>query len=93
MLNQIVLVGRVLSCNTKQDVCEIMITVPRSYKNALGQYDNDYFTIRTNNCSCAEYLKKGTVLGIRGKLACESADGVIDIIAEKISFLSTKKET
>lgn len=94
MLNQVVLVGR-LTTNPKLENNEasIVVAVPRSYKNEEGVYETDFLTttlsgaIATNTC---EYCHKGDLIGIKGRL--ESKDNMIQVVAEKITFLSSKKE-
>lgn len=97
MLNQVVMVGRLVEnpIIEKEDEKEksiITLAIPRSYKNADGVYDTDFIPcvlwegIAT---STAEYCKKGDLVGVKGRL--ESNEGKIEIIIEKVTFLSTKK--
>jgi single-strand DNA-binding protein len=98
MLNQVVLVGRLTSnpevreVGEGKKVCDITIAVPRSFKNADGQYDTDFIpltlwdNIATNT---AGYCNKGDIVGAKGRV--QSKDGHIEIVAEKITFLSSKK--
>ena len=108
MLNQAVLVGRVTSNleleekkNGKQLVT-LTLAVPRSYKNEEGSYDTDFIDVVLWNSiasNTAEYCRKGDLLGIKGRIQTstyELEDGskrkVTEIIAEKVTFLSSKKE-
>ena len=77
MLNQTVLVGRLTQDLNKElidndgKVCQITISVPRSYKNDDGKYDVDFIPIvLTDNIgkNVCEYCKKGDVIGIRGRI-------------------------
>lgn len=104
MLNQIVLVGRLTRNITvnKSDkgtkVATISLAIPRSFKNMEGTYDTDFIdcvafeNIATNT---AEYCNKGDIVGVKGRVQSRviEEDGknttVIDIIAEKITFLSS----
>lgn len=73
MLNQIVLVGRLVKDlvlkETEQGKKRSFITlaIPRSFKNAEGSYDTDFIDcilwdgIAKNT---AEYCKKGDVIGV-----------------------------
>ena len=106
MLNQIVLVGRLTRDITvnKSDsgvkVATISIAVPRSFKNVEGVYDTDFidcvaFDLVAENTS--EYCTKGDIVGIKGRVqtkVVEHEDGKkenqIEIICEKITFLSSK---
>lgn len=93
MLNQIVLVGRLVSNpELEGENCEITLAVPRSYKNEEGVYETDYIKcqlhkeIAKNTC---EYCKKGDLIGIRGRV--QSTNNEIEIITGKVTFLSSKK--
>lgn len=97
MLNQVVLVGRL----TKDPVgelnrpCkEVNLAIPRAYKNNEGEYETDFINCELwNNSigeSCSEYCKKGDIIGVKGRL--ESREGKIIMVAEKITFLSSKRE-
>ena len=82
-------------------VSNITIAVPRTYKNENGEYDTDFLDCVfwgeiANNAT--KYCKKGDLVGVRGRLENNTfeVDGqnhkVSKIIANKISFLSTRKE-
>jgi len=106
MLNQIIIAGRLTSDpeiqttenNKKRTV--ITVAVPRAYKNIDGNYETDFIPcilwngIAENTC---EYCKKGDVIGVKGRIQTSKyeKDGEkkysMDIIAEKISFLSSKR--
>lgn len=102
MLNQIVIVGRMVSdpqineTENGRKVTTITLAVPRNYKNENGEYETDFIPcdlwngIATNTC---EYCRKGDLLGIKGRI--QSKENKIEIIAEKVTFLSSKpkKET
>lgn len=101
MLNQTVLVGRMVSdpqiteTENGGKVTTIKLEIPRSYKNTNGEYETDFVPcvllngIAINTC---EYCKKGDLLGVKGRI--QSKENNIEIIAEKITFLSSssKKE-
>lgn len=99
MLNQIVLVGRLYNEiilnkdeNGKKSA-EIILAVPRSFKNENGVYETDFIKcILLNGIAenTLEYCKKGDVIGIKGRI--EGQDGKINIVAEKVTFLSSNKE-
>ncbi len=106
MLNQVVLVGRLtrdITVNKGEHgkVATIPIAVPRSFKNAEGTYDTDFidctaFDIVAENTS--EYCSKGDIVGIKGRIQSrveEEGDkkrNVLEVICEKITFLSSKKQ-
>lgn len=99
MLNCLTTVGRLVSdpqINETEEgkkVATITLAVPRSFKNADGAYDTDFIpvtlwsNITSNTC---EYCKKGDLVGVKGRI--QSIDGKLEIVAEKISFLASKKE-
>ena len=106
MLNQIIIVGRLtrdISVNKSDKgvkVATISLAVPRSFKNSEGTYDTDFIdcvafdNIAENTC---EYCKKGDIVGVKGRVQSKLVEkddkkvNELDIIAEKITFLSSKK--
>lgn len=108
MLNQVVLVGRLIKdveikeFDNDKKVTSITLAIPRSFKNAEGEYETDFVECTLwNNIAenTAEYCKKGDIVGVKGRLQTnnyEKEDGIkvykTEIIAEKVTFLSSKKE-
>ena len=106
MLNQIILVGRLthdISVHKSENgvkVATISLAIPRSFKNSEGTYDTDFINcvafdnIAENTC---EYCNKGDIVGVKGRIQShiiEEEDNkkqVMEIICEKITFLSSKK--
>ena len=96
MLNQLVLVGRLVSdpqineTENGRKVSVITLAVPRNYKNANGEYDTDFI-----NCmlwkgiaeNTVEYCRKGDLLGVKGRLERLSGNE-LQAVAEKVTFLS-----
>ena len=78
------------------------MAVPRTYKNLNGEYDTDFIdcTLWTGVAeNTSEYCKTGDILGVRGRIQSriiEKDDGTkykkMEIIAEKVSFLSSTKD-
>lgn len=108
MLNQVVLVGRIVdSVKLETDVenhkiTAITLSVPRSFKNADGIYENDFIKciilggVAENT---SKYCKKDDIVGIKGRIESriiKKDDGTknyeMELIAEKVTFLSSKKE-
>ncbi len=107
MLNQVVIAGRlvanpeIITTENNKKRTLITVAVPRSYKNIDGNYETDFIPcvlwngIAENTC---EYCKKGDVIGVKGRIQTSTyeKDGEkkysMDVIAEKISFLSSKKQ-
>ncbi|MEG2351211.1 MAG: single-stranded DNA-binding protein [Bacilli bacterium] len=105
MLNQIVMVGRLVrnpelrTTDNGKIVTNITLAVPRSYKNVNGEYETDYV-----DCvlwsgvaeSTTEYCHKGDLLGVKGRVQTrvfeqdEQKKHVTEIVAEKVTFLSSK---
>ena len=106
MLNQIILVGRLtrdITVNKSENgvkVATISIAVPRSFKNVEGVYDTDFidcvaFDLVAENTS--EYCNKGDIVGVKGRVQSKSIEledgkkeNKLEIICEKITFLSSK---
>ena len=108
MLNQIVLVGRLVKSpeveklESGKEVANITLAVPRSYKNIEGVYDTDFIDVTLWNSiatNTAEYCKKGDLVGIKGRLETIEVEKYhtkvkeTRVIAEKVTFLSSKKES
>lgn len=101
MLNQIVLVGRLTQDPEVKEieekkVCYITLAVPRSYKNENGEYDTDFVDcILWNNIAenTKEYCKKGDLVGVKGRIQTTIVDDkkVTEIVAEKLTFLTSKR--
>ena len=107
MLNQVVLVGRltkqpeVKKAENGVEYSHITLAVPRTYKNAEGDYDTDFVDCTLWQMiakNTAEYCKKGDLVGVKGHIETDTyeKDGETkyktSIIAEKVTFLSNKKE-
>ena len=108
MLNQFVGVGRLVaepSVKETEDgkqVSNITIAVPRSYKNENGEYDTDFVDVVLWNGiaeNTAEYWHKGDIIGVKVRIQTsnyETEDGEkrksTQIVAEKITFLSSSKD-
>lgn len=92
MLNQVVMVGRIKNIDVKDNKCYIKITVPRSYKNENGEYENDILdTMVVGGMvdNVENYCTVGDLIGVKGRLE-ETNKGMI-VVAEKVTFLSSKK--
>lgn len=107
MLNQVVLVGRLVKnpelveTEKNKKLSRVTIAIPRSFKNIDGEYETDFI-----NCimwdsvakSTVEYCKKGDIVGIKGRIQSNVVENdnekkyYFDVIAERVTFLSNKKE-
>ena len=77
------------------------MAIPRSFKNMEGGYDTDFidcvaFDMIAENTK--EYCSKGDIIGVKGRIQSrvvekeEEKKYLIEIIAEKVTFLSSTKE-
>jgi single-stranded DNA-binding protein ssbB len=107
MLNQTVIVGRLIKdpelneTENGNKVTNITLAVPRSFKNVNGEYDTDFIScvlwkgIAENT---VEYCKKGDLLGVKGRIQSrkintdESKKEILEVVAEKVTYLSSKKK-
>lgn len=103
MNNMSMLIGRLVSdlqineTDNGRKACNITLAVPRSYKNNEGIYETDFIPVVLYSGiaeKTAEYCKKGDLIAVKGSLQSENftADGykIIKLVAEKVSFLSSK---
>ena len=107
MLNQIVIVGRLVrdpelrETDGGKKVTNITLAVPRSYKNSTGEYETDFIKCvlwRGVAERTTEYCKKGDLIGVRGRIQTrdieqedETLKTVMELVAERVTFLSSKK--
>lgn len=101
MLNQVVLVGRLtkdpIGLEINRNNSTISIAIPRSFKNAQGEYETDFIDCELWNTvasTTVEYCKKGDIIGVKGRLESRTIgqeDGTFKyklvMVAEKITFL------
>ena len=94
MLNQVVLVGRIVKTpelrvtENGKKTATVTLAVPRNYKNC---------TMWTNVAeNTSEYCQSGDMVGVKGRLqtrVIENEDGTkkkkTEIVAEKVTFLAT----
>ncbi|MDD3186954.1 MAG: single-stranded DNA-binding protein [Bacilli bacterium] len=107
MLNQTVIVGRLVAdpqiyeTENGSKVSHVTVAVPRSFKNIEGEYDTDYISCvlwRGVAENTATYCKKGDLVGVRGRLQTrefeveEEKRKTLEVVAEKITFLSSKRK-
>ena len=104
MLNQVVLVGRIVKTpevkvtETGKKTATVTLAVPRNYKNMNGEYDTDFLdcTLWTNIAeNTAEYFQTGDMVGVKGRIqtrVIHNEDGTkkkkTEIVAEKVTFLA-----
>ena len=105
MLNQVVLVGRIVKnpelrvTDSGKKVTTVTLAVPRSYKNSTGEYDTDFLdcTLWTNVAeNTVEYCQTGDMVGVKGRIQTRifqdeegNKNKKTEIVAEKVTFLSS----
>lgn len=105
LLNQVILVGRLVrdvvihKSDKNIRVATISIAVPRSFKNMEGNYDTDFIdcvAFESVALNTSQYCSKGDIVGVKGRIQSrmiESEDkkeSIMEIIAEKVTFLTSK---
>ena len=106
MLNQLILVGRLVKkpelreSENKKKYTYVTLAVPRSFKNVNGEYDTDFIECSLWDniaANAVEYCDKGDIIGIRGRIQTRLVEKdnnkkyLLEVIAEKITFLNSKK--
>lgn len=86
----------------KRKYTYITVAVNRTYKNAEGEYDTDFIDMIVWN-ELAErvstYCHKGDLIAAEGRIETrmreveDHNEKVTSLVCEKVSFLSTKKES
>ena len=106
MLNQIILVGRLVrdpqlqKSDKNKQYAQITLAIPRSFKNINGEYDSDFIDCMLWDSiakSTTDYCHKGDIVGVKGRIQSDvvEKDGTkkyyMNVIAERVTFLSGKK--
>lgn len=108
MLNRIVLIGRLTKdpelrqTQSGKAVCAFTLAVDRPFVGQDGNREADFINIVVWNKlgeNCAQYLGKGKLAAVDGRLQIRSYDGqdgqrryVTEVIADNVRFLSPKSE-
>lgn len=91
MMNQIILVGRVYSIDKDKKI--ITLSVNASTKNDDGIYPTYYVDITTSENifeKSANYISLNDVVGVKGHIERENIKENYKIIADRLTFLSSK---
>lgn len=107
-MNKVVLIGRLTKnpeiryTSNNVACCTFTLAVSRDYTNQEGQREADFINIQVwkNQAeNCSKYLTKGSLIGLLGRIQTRSYDNekgekryVTEIVADKITFLDTKKD-
>lgn len=109
MINKVVLVGRLTKDPelryTPNGVasCRFTVAVNRTFQNQQGEREADYISCqawRKQAENLANYIKKGGLIGLEGKIQTGSYEGqdgkrvyTTDVVADSIQFLEPKNGT
>lgn len=104
MINRVVLVGRLTKdpelryTPSGVAVATFTLAVNRTFTNSSGDREADFINVvawRQLAELCANYVKKGSQVGLEGRLQTRSYDGndgkrvyVTEVVADNIQFLS-----
>lgn len=100
MTNNIILIGRIsntLEIKENMDDSKftiVTLAIPRNFKNNEGIYETDFIDCTLLNnvaVNTVEYCKKGDLIAVRGRVQNLNNTAQLQIIGEKISFLSSRK--
>ena len=107
MVNQIILVGRIARApETKvtengKKYATLTLAVPRNYKNVNGEYDTDFLDCTLWSAvaeSTSEYCDTGDMIGVKGRVQTRTYENaekekryVTEVVAEKVTFLSSRR--
>lgn len=101
MLNEVILVGRltkkpeVMKNQDGSKFTIINLAVPRSNKNADGEYETDFINcVASKNIAntICEYCEKGDLVGVRGEIQNVDYTAQLQIVVEMITFLSSRQK-
>lgn len=107
-MNKVIEIGRSVSnvelkqTSSGTSAVEFSIAVKRTFKNANGQYESDFFNCIAFNKTAeliGKYVKKGDMIAIEGKLQTRNYTNregkkvyVTEIVVEQVEFLQSKKQ-
>lgn len=107
MLNNVVLVGRIAGEIKLEElenggkIARLTLAIPRSFKNEEGMYETDFIDCilwKIVAETTKEYCRKGDIVGVKGRIQTRNIENengenrkITEIIAEKVTFLSSKK--
>ncbi|MEW5866599.1 MAG: single-stranded DNA-binding protein [Bacillota bacterium] len=108
-MNKVLLVGRLAQqpelryTQNGVAVARFTVVVNRPYTNQQGERDADFIDVvvwRAQAENCANYLAKGRLVGVEGRLqirSYETAEGqkrrVAEVVADRVEFLDRGKES
>src|SRR5690625_2195115 len=106
MINRVDLVGRLTKdpelryTGNGTAVANFTLAVNRTFKNSQGEQEADFIncqTWRTTAENVAQYLKKGSLAGVDGRIQTRSYDNnegrrvfVTEVVADSVQFLDPR---
>lgn len=110
MLNRVILVGNLTrdpelryTANGGVAVTRFTIAVNRKFTNQQGEREADFINIVTWRAlaeNCGNYLKKGSLVAIEGRIQTRSYENqegrtvyVTEVVADDVRFLNTRNRT
>ena len=90
MVNTCVIVGRIKEL---KESGAMVVAVNRAIKDKNGVYLTDYIPIElkgTIKSQTLEYCNKGATIGVKGRIEYIEEQDSICVVAEKVTFLSSK---
>ncbi len=106
MYNRVILIGRLTRdpelryTANGSAVASFTLAVDRNFRNANGERETDFINIvawRNLGERCSEYLSKGKLAAVEGRLQIRSYEGqdgikrtVAEVVADDVRFLSPK---
>ncbi len=108
MLNRVVLIGRLTADpelrhipSSGTPVTNFTLAVDRPFTNQQGERETDFIRInvwRKQAENCAQYLGKGSMAAVEGRLQIRKYDDkegirriAVDVVADNVRFLDSKK--
>lgn len=91
-MNRAMFVGRIVNFENQENKTIVEIKITRPFKNEEGIYEDDYIQICLYNSiseNFKNYCNKGDLIGVKGSIRTQK-DKSIEIVAEQITFLSSK---
>ena len=101
MLNQVTLIGRVVETpvvkklESDNKATTLVLAVTRAFKNMNGNYDTDFIRISLWNGiaeNAAEYLRKGDIVGIKGRISVRDTEVNFTTKDERVCFIHTNRK-
>lgn len=106
MYNRVILIGRLTKdpelryTTNGTGVASFTLAVDRNFKSSNGEMETDFINIvawRNLGERCAEYLSKGKLAAVEGRLQLRNYEGqdgvkrtVAEVVADDVRFLSPK---